>query len=90
MSTCLGNKLKISRNKLGLTQQQLSEKLNVSVSTIGMYEQGRREPDLNTIIEISNIFHTSLAELLGIEEKFHTKSIQIDKIILEQNYTGTN
>ena len=50
VSTCLGDKLKILRNKLGLTQQQLSEKLNVSVLTIGMYEQGRREPDLSTII----------------------------------------
>lgn len=83
LSTCLGDKLKILRNKLGLTQQQLSEKLNVSVLTIGMYEQGRREPDLSIIIEMSNIFHTSVPELLGIEEKFHTKSIHIEKIILE-------
>lgn len=71
------------REKLGLTQQQLSEKLNISASTVGMYEQGRREPDLNTLIKISYELHTSINTLLGIEERFHTKSIQIDKVILE-------
>ncbi len=71
------------REKLGLTQQQLSEKLKISASTVGMYEQGRREPDLNTLIKISDELHTSINTLLGIEERFHTKSIHIDQIILE-------
>lgn len=71
------------REKLGLTQQQLSEKLNISASTVGMYEQGRREPDLNTLIKISDELHTSINTLLGVEERFNTKSIHIDQIILE-------
>ena len=83
MTTYLGCKLKAIREELGLTQPQVAEKLNVSVSTIGMYEQGRREPDLNTLIKISDILHTSITTLLDIKEKFYTKSIQIDKVILE-------
>ena len=76
-------RIKNLREKSGLTQQQFAEKLNVSVSTIGMYEQGRREPDLDTLIKFSDILHTSILTLLGIEEKFHIKSIHIDKVISE-------
>ncbi len=83
MTTYLGCKLKTAREELGLTQPQVAEKLNVSVSTIGMYEQGRREPDLDTLIKFSDILHTSILTLLGIEEKFHIKSIHIDKVISE-------
>ena len=47
-----------------------------------MYEQGRREPDLNTLTKMSDKLFTPIKILLGIEEKFHIKPIQIDKIIV--------
>lgn len=83
MTNSFGKNLRKAREKCGFTQEQLAYKLNVSTSAVGMYEQGRREPDLNTLAKISDKLFTPINLLLGIEEKFYIKSIQIDKIITE-------
>jgi len=76
-------KIKNLREQGGLTQEQLAHKLNISPSTIGMYEQNRRQPILDILIKISEIFQTPINTFLGIEEKFYIKSIQLDNIIIE-------
>ena len=67
--------LKISLRDLriahGLTQIELSKDLQISASTIGMYEQGRREPDLSTLIKIAQYFHVTTDYLLGLEDTAH-------------------
>ena len=75
--------LKYLREKYGLTQEQLANKLQISSSTVGMYEQGRRQPDLATLVKISNTLYTPINILLGIEDKFRIKSAQIDKAIVD-------
>ena len=40
-----GQRLKELRKKNGLTQAALGERIGVSASAVGMYEQGHREPD---------------------------------------------
>ena len=79
INNIFGENLKKAREKYGLTQERFAQDLNISPSTVGMYEQGRREPDLDTLIKMSDRLHISINTLLGIEEKFHTKSIQIEK-----------
>ena len=81
MANYFGENLRKAREKCGFTQEQLAHTLNISPSTVGMYEQGRREPDLDTLAKISEKLFTPITTLLGIEEKFHIKSIQIDKMI---------
>lgn len=53
-------KLKKMRKKFKMTQAQLANKLGISPSTIGMYEQGRREPDSAMLIKIANLFDVSV------------------------------
>lgn len=53
------------RTQKGLTQAELSKTLQVSASSIGMYEQGRREPDNETLGRIANYFNVSTDYLLG-------------------------
>ena len=53
-------KLRRLRKKSKQTQAQLAKKLSVSPSTIGMYEQGRREPDSATLLKIANLFKVSV------------------------------
>lgn len=57
--------LKQLREYHGLTQYQLGQKLNISTSAIGMYEQGRRLPDIPMLMKIASYFGTSLDYLLS-------------------------
>ena len=57
-------KLKALRLKNGLTQDELGEKLYLSRTSISYYEQGKFEPDIKTIIDISNLFNVTTDELL--------------------------
>ncbi len=79
-----GNRVKELRLRAGLTQAQLADKLNISSSTVGMYEQGRREPDNNTLTKICSELRVSVDYLLGTSENY-TKSShsEVDTLILD-------
>ena len=56
------------RKTIGMNQLQLAQKLHVSASTIGMYEQGRRTPSIEILIQMSRIFNVSIDYLITGEE----------------------
>ena len=75
-------KLKKLRLKSGLTQAQLAEKLNVSPSTVGMYEQGRREPRKATLQQVCRELNTSGDYILDLEdEKEESDSMDLTSIV---------
>lgn len=53
------------RKRDGVKMKELSEYLGVTVSTISMYESGKREPDLQTLCKLADFFHVTTDELLG-------------------------
>ena len=57
-------KFKNLRKKNNLLQSDIAKKINVSASTIGMWEQGRNQPDNDSLIKIANIFNVSTDYLL--------------------------
>ena len=61
----LGTRIASLRQNNGLSQAQLAQKLHISTSTVGMYEQGRREPSVDTLISLSQLFGVSLDYLLS-------------------------
>lgn len=61
-------RLRELRQEKELTQWQLAEILNLSPSTITMYENGRRLPDISTIINIAKYFNVSVDYLIGNSE----------------------
>jgi len=63
-----GLRLRALRTKHGFTQAQLAQKLGISTSAIGMYEQGRREPDNRLLKKISELFTVPADYLLSWEE----------------------
>lgn len=65
----MSERLKQLRLDEDLKQSDLGKLLEVSSSTIGMYEQGRRYPDFDTLIKISNYFDVSTDYLLGKTNK---------------------
>lgn len=48
-----------------LTQKQLADKLNISKSTLGHYEQGVSLPPPQLLISISEFFHVPIDYILG-------------------------
>ena len=56
----LGARIAALRRAAGMNQSALAEKLRISPSAVGMYEQGRREPSLQILAEIAEIFDVSI------------------------------
>ena len=61
----LKDNLKILRKNSGLSQEELSIKLNVVRQTISKWEQGLSVPDAEMLISISEVFKTPVSEILG-------------------------
>lgn len=59
-----GKRLKELRLEKGFSQQKLGEILGFCNQTISFWENGSREPDLDTLILISQYFNVSIEELL--------------------------
>lgn len=73
--TNIGEKIKEIRIKNKLTQQELGDKLYVSDKTISSYESGRTLPDINTLIEISNVLNVSIVNFVT---NTNDKNIEIE------------
>lgn len=53
------------RIKEHFSQQELADKLGISKSAISMYENGNREPDLETLERIADFFNVDMDYLIG-------------------------
>lgn len=58
-------KLKELRKSKNITMKKLGEKIGVAESTISLYENGKRQPDYDTLTKIADFFGVSVDELLG-------------------------
>ena len=59
-----GQFISFLRKEKGMTQKQLSEKLNLSDKAISRWETGRGFPDIESLQALSNEFYVSINELL--------------------------
>lgn len=64
----LSEMLVFLRKREGLSQQELAEKLKISRSSIGMYETGKREPDLETLEIFADFYNVNMDTLTGRSE----------------------
>ncbi|MDO4535429.1 MAG: helix-turn-helix transcriptional regulator [Clostridium perfringens] len=62
------NRLKLLRNEKKLTQAEFAKLIKVAPSTIGMYESGSREPNMDTIKIIAKFFSVSSDYLIGLTD----------------------
>ena len=63
----VGITIKTMRSSRNLTQADLASQLNVAKSTVGMWENGHREPDLDTLEALADLFNVPMSSLLGEE-----------------------
>lgn len=62
------NRIKELRVKKGLTQKQLAQLVNKSVTGLASWEQGLSEPSVNDIRALCEIFEVSADNLLGLTD----------------------
>ncbi|WP_456275080.1 helix-turn-helix transcriptional regulator [Bacillus sp. AK128] len=65
----MNNFVKISRVQIGLTQQQLAEKVGVTRQTISLIEKGKYNPTLKLCLEICYVVNKTLDEVFWMERE---------------------
>lgn len=61
-------RLRKSRMDNSFTQQQIADRLGLSLNAYQKYEQKEREPSLSTLVQIADILDVSVDYLLGRDE----------------------
>lgn len=75
----LKERIKFLRNTLGVSQQELADKVGVSKSSINMYERGEREPSIETMEAIADYFNVDMDYLIG-KSNYKSKYAWLDSI----------
>ncbi|MBQ2675895.1 MAG: helix-turn-helix domain-containing protein [Clostridia bacterium] len=65
----VGEKIQTYRKQLGLSQEDLGQKLLVSRQTISLWEKDQTVPTIDNLMRLSDIFGTSVDEILGSENR---------------------
>lgn len=68
MEQTLGKRIVTNRKRLGLTQDQLAEKLGVTAQAVSKWENDQSCPDISVLPQLAEIFGISTDELLGREK----------------------
>jgi len=72
-----GSRISLLRKQNNFTQKELAEKLHVTDKAISKWERGLNYPDLALLPVIANVLETSVADLLGLEQKIPDSTIDV-------------
>ena len=79
LMSMFAQRLRYLRKRSSLTQHELGHILNISTSSVGMYERGSREPSLNLLMDIAKYFDVSVDYLIGYDTS-HLASSKEQKV----------
>ena len=80
----MGPRIAALRRGAGLSQAELAHKLKISPSTVGMYEQGRREPSVETLAAMSRLFGVSIDFLVTGKTASQQEQEAISQLLLQR------
>lgn len=63
----LGKNIKTRRIECRLTQQELADKLDLSLNFVGKIEVAFSRPSLETLIDIAKVLNTTVSDLCKFE-----------------------
>ena len=73
----IGNQILFLRKNMGITQEQLAQKLGITNQAVSKWEAGQCLPDIQLLPEIADFFNVSIDELMGIETRNSDNDILI-------------
>ena len=85
----ISNFIKEKRKELGITQEELAEKLFVTEKAISRWETGRGTPDISLLIPLSEELKVDVSELLNGEENKNSKN-EVEQLIKYKEITESN
>ena len=79
----IGKFLQELRREKGLTQEQLAEKTGVARRTVSRWETGSNMPDMDILIELSDLYSVDLREILSGERKSEQMNEELKETVLQ-------
>jgi len=73
----VGEKIQMLRKQLGMSQDELGQKLLVSRQTISLWEKGQTVPTIDNLIKLREIFEVSTDEILGFERDSQGEKVPV-------------
>lgn len=83
MIDLIGKRITALRKAKGMSQANLAQALNISTSTVGMYEQGRRTPGLDMLVSLALVLGVSTDFLLTGKDCIHDSGYEKE---MERHY----
>lgn len=77
----IGSRIRKYREKSGMSQKELANRLNISNSRVSNWEQGLHRPDADVLADICRALNISPSELLDVHLSAEELSIQERKVI---------
>ena len=75
----ISNQIKTRREAMGLSQEQLAEKLYVSRQTISNWERDKTYPDVQSLLMLSILFDTSIDTLVKGDVTVMAEAVERDR-----------
>lgn len=75
----ISNQIKTRREAMGLSQEQLAEKLYVSRQTISNWERDKTYPDVQSLLMLSALFDTSIDTLVKGDVTVMEEAVERDR-----------
>lgn len=79
MEQTLGKRIMQHRKHMGLTQDQLAEKLGVTAQAVSKWENDLSCPDINMLPRLAELFGTTTDALLGRETVYEAEVVEEEK-----------
>lgn len=85
----LGKRICFYRLKFNITQEKLAALTNCSREYIAYLESGTKTPSLPTLIDLANVLHISVDDLLvdSLDYSFSTSGSDLHRLLLDCNQT---
>lgn len=80
MENKLAENIRAYRKGLCLTQEQLAERLGITLGTISKWERGSSEPDFGYLMDLAEVFHVSVDALIGFTMRGNDAEAEAERI----------
>ena len=84
----VGAQIKKYRSNMGISQEELAEKVYVSRQTVSNWETGKNYPDIHSVLLLSSVFNVSLDQLIKGDVEIMKNEIKETEIKKLNKYGG--